>query len=112
MGAYGGSVLDAGSRQANYVEVWCEKDALTTVLLPMTKELGVTLVPCRGYQSRTALVEAAERFGEADPDDKGAHLLYFGDFDPRGEDMPRYIQDRLSDLGAEPDFTKVALTLA
>lgn len=90
------------------VEVWCEKDALAGVLEPITEEYEVTLYPCRGYNSYSALLEAADRIAETG---KETVVLYFGDFDPSGQDMPRDIRDRLAaDFGVEVDLQLVALT--
>lgn len=38
-------------------------------------------------------------------------VLYFGDFDPSGVDMPRSLGDRWAKLDSAPDIVKVALTL-
>jgi hypothetical protein len=39
-------------------------------------------------------------------------ILYFGDFDPSGEDMFRSLRDRLAELGCHPAMRKCALTRA
>ena len=36
-------------------------------------------------------------------------VLYFGDFDPSGEDMVRSLRERLRNLGSRPDIIKSAL---
>ena len=90
------------------VEVWCEKDAVAGVLEPITEEYEVTLYPCRGYNSYSALKEAAERIAETE---QPTVVLYLGDFDPSGQDMPRDIRDRLAqDFGAAFDLEVIALT--
>jgi hypothetical protein len=41
------------------------------------------------------------------------HLLYFGDFDPSGEDMDRHLQNAIEQFGLQDDvdFRRVAVTL-
>ena len=41
--------------QPYYVELWCEKDALASVLEPVTDELHVTQMINRGYSSTSAM---------------------------------------------------------
>lgn len=99
--------------QDNYVELWCEKDALAGVLTPITEEYHVTLMINRGYSSQSAMKEAAERLQKADQRGKLASIRYIGDLDPSGEDMVRDVEDRLTLLtrGAfDFDVIKVAIT--
>ena len=37
-------------------------------------------------------------------------VLYYGDFDPSGDDMVRSLRERLAALGSNPDIVKCALT--
>lgn len=39
----------------HYVEIWLEKDALSGVILPVTKQFDVPLMVARGYASETFL---------------------------------------------------------
>ena len=97
------------TRQDYNVEVWCEKDALAGVLEPITEEYEVLLYPCRGYNSYSALLEAARRIEAIQ---QPTVILYLGDFDPSGKDMPRDIRERLlKDFGVTVDLREVALTL-
>jgi hypothetical protein len=91
--------------QPRDVEVWVEKDALAGVLQPLTNEYEVTLFACRGYNSYSALHEAAERLSE------DTTILYLGDFDPSGADMSRDIRERLEDdFGVSVELRVLALT--
>ena len=95
--------------QEKWVEVWLEKDALSGVFEPITNEYDVYLVVGRGYQSLSALYDASSRFGRSG---KPVYILYFGDFDPTGEDIPRSIESNLINyFGISPNIEKVALTL-
>lgn len=107
--------------QPEYVEVWVEKDALAGVFEPITYEYGVRLAVCRGYPSYSAIRDAAQRFTAAahrQPPKDGwmslyeeCRLLYFGDFDPSGQDIPRCIRDNLAEwFGCRPEVELIALT--
>jgi hypothetical protein len=98
--------------QANYVELWVEKDALAGVLWPLACEYHVTMVVNRGYSSQSAMYEAAQRFMHRCNDLVTPILLYLGDHDPSGEDMVRDIRDRLVMFGVYGiSVEKVALTM-
>jgi len=97
------------SNQDNYIEVWVEKDALAGIFEPITAKYDVHLVVGRGYPSLSALYRASNRISRQS--DKGAQVLYFGDFDPSGKDIFRDIQDRLMmHFGIKAQYELVALT--
>ena len=90
---------DPWPKQDSHVEVWLEKDALSTVISRIaTDKYGVTVAVNRGYGSFSFIKEGAERLAMFD--DKSIHILYFGDFDPSGEDMVRDLQKRIMLYGA------------
>ena len=97
---------DVWASQPEYLEVWLEKDALAGIFEDALNRYGVTLCVGRGYDGWDSIHKAAERFGI----DKRVTVLYFGDFDPSGEDMVRSLRERLAELGAEPEIVKCALT--
>lgn len=104
--AYRKTLLDD---QNNYIEVWVEKDALRSVFEPVTEAFDVTLGIGKGYTSHTALYDASKRIAEHP--DKTIKILYFGDFDPSGEDIFRNLKVRTRELfGVTADFEKVSLT--
>lgn len=104
--------LDRWHAQRNYVEVWVEKDALSGVLEPVTSDYHVRLMVNRGYSSITAMHDASLRLRLASQRlGKECKILYFGDHDPSGEDMVRDVRDRLGELWADVEVTKVALTM-
>jgi hypothetical protein len=100
--------LNAWSNQENYVEVWIEKKALQGVFEKPCASLGVGLAPCKGYSSITFLYEASQRF-EKVSEDKRIVLLYFGDYDPSGEDIPRAVKDNLVRMGSDVEVKRIAL---
>ena len=93
--------------QPQYLEAWLEKDALSGIFSDVLNLYGVTLNVGRGYDGWDSIHNAAERFRGLE----GATVLYFGDFDPSGEDMVRSLRERLAELRAEPEIIKSALTL-
>ena len=97
--------------QKNYVEVWVEKDALSGVLLPITKDYHVHLMVNRGYSSVSAMHDAAIRFQHALDEGKDCTILYLGDHDPSGLDMIRDISDRLLTFGVDVNVKQIALTI-
>jgi hypothetical protein len=99
--------------QTHYVEVWCEKDALSGLFKAALTPFRVTLNIGRGYDSWSAIKRAADRYRiRKDKQGMDTTVLYFGDFDPSGEDMHRSLIERFGMLGAYPDVPKVALTYA
>ena len=96
---------DVWAEQPAYVEAWLEKDALSGIFEDALKPYGVTLNVGRGYDGWDSLRNAAERY------DDGAEVavLYFGDFDPSGEDMVRSLRERLAFFGCRPEIVKCAL---
>ncbi|RLB81450.1 MAG: hypothetical protein DRH17_09130, partial [Deltaproteobacteria bacterium] len=92
--------------QKYFVELWIEKDALRGFFEPYARRYRVNLVVCRGYPSVTRLREAKEQ--RHVPSDVKYVVLYFGDFDPSGEDIFRWINEELKPYNIE--VHKVALT--
>jgi hypothetical protein len=81
-----------------YVEVWCEKDALAGVLYPITDLYDVALMVSRGYASETFTYEAiAARQGHSRP----YVVYYFGDCDRAGQDAARTLKEKLERFAAE-----------
>lgn len=96
--------------QPVYPEVFIEKKALQGVFEKPCSELGVALCPCKGYPSLTYLNLAAGRFYEAEQRrDQKPVILYFGDYDPSGEDIPRSIGGTLSRMGVDVEVNRIAL---
>lgn len=95
--------------QPNYVELFIEKKALQNVFEPVCSRFDVGLGAVKGYPSLTFLHETAERFKNYP--DKNLIILYFGDYDPSGEDIPRSIQDNLQRMGIDVEVRRFALFL-
>jgi len=97
---------DVWETQSCYIEAWLEKDALSGIFEDVLDPYGVTLNVGRGYDGWDSIHNAADRFG----DGKGKVILYYGDFDPSGEDMLCSLRERLGFFGCEPEIVKCALT--
>lgn len=99
--------------QDYYVELFVEKDALASVIEPVTTEFHVPFCINRGYASATALHDAADRIKSyqiRNPEVTPV-ILYFGDHDPSGLDMVRDITDRVAEFNIDDLIVeRVALT--
>ena len=87
--------------QPYYPEVFIEKKALQGVFQPICTRHRIALGACKGYPSLTFLNESAKRFIEQEANGKIPVVLYFGDYDPSGEDIPRSIEENMMKLGCE-----------
>ncbi len=95
--------------QRTYLEVFIEKKALQGVFEPVCTEWNVALNACKGYPSLTMLHDAYERFRQWDGE-KGLVILYFGDHDPSGDDIPRSVEENLARMGVLVELERIALT--
>jgi hypothetical protein len=107
---FGKTVLQAYRReiwtsQPIYFEVWLEKDALSGIFEEILKPYGVTLNVGRGYDGWDSISNAAGRFGLHDK----TTILYFGDWDPSGEDMVRSLGERLGFFDCHPEIVRCAI---
>ncbi len=100
---------DVWARQPRYVVLWVEKDALSAVFEDIAADYGMTVVVGRGYNSWSVRRELADRFVDLGKEDR-AVVLYFGDFDPSGEDIFRDLAEGFEVFGIYPTLKKVALT--
>lgn len=127
------------SRQPKFVSVWAEKDAMTPALKPVCDELGVAFVACKGYPSVSLLrdwLELANFACNGGVEDRGfrigdmhyrerhvggtadeAVIIYLGDHDPDGFEIPRsserglhMLMDTL-DMNLPLRVKRVALTI-
>jgi hypothetical protein len=86
---------DVWPTQAASVKVWLEKDALSGIFEQELRPYGVTLNVGRGHDDWDSIHHAADRYRHAWAGDIPTTVLYFGDFDPSGEDMVRSLGERL-----------------
>jgi hypothetical protein len=106
--------MDFWQRQNCYVEVWVEKDALSSVIERACRKRSVPYMACKGYLSASEAWRAGQRFEDAA--DMGAErlvMIHLGDHDPSGIDMTRDNADRLQlySRGADIDVRRIALNM-
>jgi hypothetical protein len=96
----------------DYVEVWCEKDALAGTILPVTSAYDVPLMVARGFASETFCYESIAQRGD---DDRLYRVYYLGDFDRAGQDASRSLEEKLTrfgdEAGIEVIFEQIAVTI-
>lgn len=90
------------------VHVYSEKDAISGVLYPVTREWDVPLAIVRGYSSETFAYSLGEAVAGAD---KPVYVYQFGDHDPSGvgawEDIAAKVEE--FSQGAEVYFERLAV---
>lgn len=98
--------------QQNFIEVWVEKDALSSLISQACKEYRVLVFPSRGYSSFTKVKEGIRRLYqnteilETDPiSNKPTYVLHLADHDPSGLGMTQDLKNRFARYDAE--FIKV-----
>jgi hypothetical protein len=84
----------------DYVEIWCEKEALAGVIAQVTYDFDVPLMVSRGFSSSSYLRRAADKITDIA---KPTFIYQFGDHDPSGvwisEQIERDLQRHLEDIG-------------
>jgi len=95
--------------QPNYVEVFIEKKALQGVFQSTCNDWDVALGACKGYPSLTFLHESVQRYKKVIETGKKVTILYFGDYDASGEDIPRSIQENFIKFGVDVNIKVIAL---
>ena len=102
-------------KQPNYVEVWIEKIALEGTFEKFLQGRDVNIATNRGYSSWSFLFENCQRLKNllaTNTSVKHIYILYFGDFNPSGDDMDRFLNEALRyfGLGKFVTFRRVAVT--
>lgn len=102
--------LNRWENQTYYPEVFIEKKALEGVFIKPCEKYGIALGACKGYPSLTFLHDATNRFKEASWRGQKPVIIYFGDYDPSGEDIPRALAENIRSLGCpEIEVRRIAL---
>jgi hypothetical protein len=98
-------------KQPHYVEVWIEKQALADTFSSFLRGRDVRIVVNHGYSGWSFLYENCMRLLDIKRIGKEIHILYFGDFDPSGDDMDEHLYNALHYFGlGEIDFQRIAVT--
>lgn len=85
--------IDKWADQPYHVMV--EKDALSGVLLPVCRDLDISITANKGYSSSSTMYEIGQRLRFLNRD-HDVTIIYLGDHDPSGIDMTRDVIDRLT----------------
>ena len=94
-----------------YVELWAEKDAVASVLRPVAREWQLTYQSARGFMGLGAMARARARIQHQVQEGKQVVILYCGDHDPSGQEIPRVVQDQLDRLCDFGDITVRVIAL-
>jgi hypothetical protein len=89
--------------QDKRVAVIIEKHALSGLIEPLCRRWHVPFIAAGGYLSMTLIKDAAQIFD-------GYTILYAGDHDGSGQDMPRHLSESLMGFGCFADVKPIALT--
>ncbi len=81
--------------QDNYVEIWIEKEALSTIFRNASYKYCVRLLATKGHPSATILNDYAVRAEDAIMKGQRPVVLYFGDLDPSGARIPVKVREIL-----------------
>lgn len=84
---------DLMKTQDKYLEIWIEKDALSSLFTKVARHFTVPVVVCKGFASVSFLHSFKKRL--ENKKGKKAIMLYFGDFDPSGKEMLRSMKKTL-----------------
>jgi hypothetical protein len=84
--------------QEYYVELYCEKQAMESVLKPVAQKYHIYFGVNKGYSSASTMYDLAQRIKEKINEGKRAIILYLGDHDPSGLDMVRDIHKRICEF--------------
>lgn len=102
---------DKWFNQTHHIEVWAEKDAVSSILEPVCSRWDVLYMANRGYSSVGAQRLSARRLVKAHQKGKAIVILYVGDHDPSGVDMDRDIREKMAMFGVSVPVIRLALTL-
>ncbi len=84
--------------QRERLEVWVEKDALSAIVHRVAFEYCVPVIVAKGFSSTSYVKQCANRINRALVESRQCtRVLYFGDFDPSGWEMPLAMERKLVD---------------
>lgn len=95
--------------QVEYVEVWSEKEAISSIVSPVTDSYDVPLMIARGFASESFLYSTASTIRAVA---KPTTIYQLGDHDPSGIAAWEHIQRRLREFApdAQIAFERIAVT--
>lgn len=90
-----------------FLEIWIEKDALSSVFTRAAAPYTVPVVVCRGFSSISFLNDYKQR---VITNNRRPVILYFGDFDPSGVEMMKAMKTTFKDeMDIDIECKRIAL---
>lgn len=99
---------DTWENQRRYILVWVEKEALARSLWQSVNYYNIPVFPAKGYDSWAHFLKAVKKMREME--DKELVVLYLGDHDPSGMNMPSDLQNRCKLMNLNVRFERIAIT--
>jgi hypothetical protein len=95
--------------QDAYVEIWSEKEAISSIVSPITREWDVPLMVARGFASESFLYSTAREISTVG---KPTFIYQLGDHDPSGVAAWEHVQTALRGFAPYADITfeRIAVT--
>lgn len=84
--------------QKYYIELYCEKEAMDSVLRPVADKYHIYFGYNKGYCSASTIYDIAKRVKKQIENRKIVKILYLGDHDPSGLDMIRDVETRIKEF--------------
>jgi len=84
--------------QKYYVELYCEKQAMESIIKPIADKYHIYFGVNKGYSSSSTIYDLSKRIKNKIIEGKKTIILYLGDHDPSGLDMIRDINDRIREF--------------
>jgi hypothetical protein len=99
----------------DYIEIWCEKEALAGLIWGEALDYDVPVLMSKGMPSLTQLIGTAKAVNAAWQAGKFTYIYQFGDHDPTGALIPQAMERGLDQLCETldcrtPEITRAALT--
>lgn len=94
--------------QSRYILVWVEKEALARPLWQAVHYYNVPVFPAKGYDSWSHFLKAVKKIRKME--DKEIVVLYLGDHDPSGLNIPSDLQERCKLMNLDVRFERIAIT--
>jgi hypothetical protein len=95
-----------------YVEVWSEKDAIASIVSPITDKWDVPLMIARGFASESFVWNTANTIRSHGEDGEQVVIYQLGDHDPSGLAAWQHVQTKLREFAPDVDieFERLAVT--
>jgi hypothetical protein len=99
----------------DYIQIWCEKEALAGIIWDAASDYDVPVIPSKGMPSLTLVYNCFREIERASEAGKDCYLYQFGDHDPTGVLIPQSLEQRMAEFCERyncplPTIERVALT--